>query len=1320
MSKKQHKKKPAQPVAAATKLPIDNLNAIADKRTGGAINISGITYQTLYATYTLLKEFAGEYSDAGVRLEGLEDIDLNKGRLDLNGQELIQLKSSINSLDAAGFVEMGVLRNFLEVYRLDKAYKYRFVYNMNIAAGNLESLVAQKLKGNSLDYWQQKIGAIAKDIPDFRLEDFLARVSFEKVTAEMLFTRSVSLLLDKYKVNPGTELQYLKSIFYLALEWSKDRSSVNHRIFWQAMQQVTDAFYKGPINQAVVNGWIVPVKFLPDTNTDAAAYFDGKAARPEHITSQLPARRPVWERHLQEQLERVDVALIKSSSGQGKSTLAWQTAFNLTPKYTVYQLLHVQLAEYTEPIVDFIKSRVQIGESPLIVLDGLDQQLQHWTAVVLRLTAFPVKFLLTAREEDWYSFSNDLSKINIQITNIALKEDEAKSIYQQLKEKKKVHVGNKNWQTSWEQIREKGLLIEFTYLLTKGEMIAERLTAQIKKLNAEGRNSAAKIEMLRMIGFADILGIRLKSKTLLKHIQDTTGISGDRGELLKELELEYFVKFGEQYVEGLHPVRSAHLVKLLHEYVAAEDSLMSLLGIIGPEYYAQFAVGALDHVSDKQQFLKNTAEIIAGKRLIDMIAVIDGLMKREPQLYWEKNKETFDKVFENGGLEVFIADTLPFMQLNMIARLLESFGDEYKNPSTLLDNLMALSKYNFQDSDVASFIQLLEIALGKKEISERDGLSRLLKWIDKTEHINKLSVNITEADLLNAMEGMDLAAADELFYYLRATQPARYKSFATLHKNNIFSWLKRATDTVSVEEQGNNLHLQYVHDPDKDKLNEQSVARIEVFHSFFPDYDEYHTDLIYLPFPNEQIFKVTRMDAHKEMPAKNLFDPFEVQINQTWSRTILKNYEAESVYDWQNEFIALRKTLLEFTKRCTQFAEFLIENNEARKKPAVQHLIQVSNEALTMIRTRKRFPDQSSREEDALFKKQYREIDEWVLGSQNFINQFSLLVLKEPNQHLTLINLRKMVLKLANAQRGFHDISGENNTYFTLNELENEETTWYWRLRATVEYFEKFRDTSVNAAKAAVSSWWANDQTERPLILQEGLRIIGEKSPYNFLPPSAINEDEYGRTAAIGVIGLPEDPVEMENQLFEMIWTLVPLSSLDILTYDLIIVRERKASGGVRVQQTYLEKLLNLNDTGEFEPSEFGNPIPINLEPETVALLPGVFMPDISGMNLTQDFSKTITALWQLQQYRTFLDPAKPVEQQWFDALEQDYRHKVDRLLSQLEETEKADCETLAPLYEQIFNTKAQVPTSLFVDTLMKKVLDINEQIFQQNGTSGN
>jgi hypothetical protein len=1319
MSKKQNKKKPARPVTAATKLPIDNLNAIADKRTGGAVNIHGITYQTLYATHTLLREFAGEHSDAEIRLEGLEDIDVNKGQLNLNGQELIQLKSSINSLDGAGFVEMGVLKNFLEVYRLDKTYKYRFVYNMTIAAGNLESLVAQKLKNNSLDYWQRKIGVLAKDIPDFRLEDFLTRLSFEKVTAEILFTRSVNLLLDKYKVNPGTELQYLKSIFFLALEWSKDRSTINHQIFQQAIQQITDAFYKGPINQAVVNGWIVPVKFLPNANTDAAAYFDGKAARPEHIASQLPARRPVWERHLQEQLESVDVAVIKSSSGQGKSTLAWQTAFNLSPKYTVYQLLHAQLAEYTEPIVDFIKSRVQIGESPLMVLDGLDQQLQHWTAVVLRLTAFPVKFLLTTREEDWYSFSNDLSKINIQITNIALKEDEAKSIYQQLKEKKKVHSGNKNWQTSWEQIREKGLLIEFTYLLTKGEMIAERLSAQIKKLNARERNSAAKIELLRMIGFADVLGIRLKSKTLLKHIQDTTGISGDRGVLLKELELEYFVKFGEQYVEGLHPVRSAHLVKLLHEYVTAEESLTSLLDIIGPEYYAQFAVGALDHVSDKQQFLKNTAEIIAGKSLIDMVAVIDGLMKREPQRYWVNNKEVFDKVFENGGLEIFIADTLPFMQLNMIANLLENFGDEYKNPSTLLGNLRALNKYNFQDSDVASFISLLETALSKNDIKEREGLSRLLKWIDKVENTNKLSIDITEADLLKALEGMDLASADELFYYFRATQPARYRSFTALHKNTIFSWLKRATNTVSVEEQGNNLHLQYLHDLDKNKLNEQSVARIEVFHSFFPDYDEYHTDLIYLPFPNEEMFKVTRMDAHKEMPAKNLFDAFEVQINQSWLRTILKNYEAESVYDWQNEYIALRKSLLEFTKRCTQFVEFLIENNETRKKPAVQHLIQISNEALAMIRTRKRFPDQSIREEDAMFKKQYKEIDEWVLGTQNFINQFSLLVLKEPNHHLALINMKKMVLKLANAQLGFHHISGENNTYFTLNELENEETTWYWRLRATVEYFEKFRDTPVNAAKNVVRDWWDNDQIERPLILQEGLRIIGEKSRYTFLPPSVINEDEYGRTAAIGVLGLPRDTVEMENELFEMIWTLVPLSTLDILTYDLIIVRAGNASGAIRVQQTYLEKLLNLNDTGEFEPSEFGNPIPIDLQSETVALLPGVTIPDVSGMNLTQDFSKTITALWQLQQYRSYLDPAKPVEQKWFDALEQDYRHKIDRLLTQLEEIEKADCDTLAPLYEQLFNSKEHVPTELFVDTLMKKVLDVNERIFQQNGTSG-
>ncbi|WP_449399202.1 hypothetical protein [Chryseobacterium wanjuense] len=103
-------------------------------------------------------------------------------------------------------------------------------------------------------------------------------------------------------------------------------------------------------------------------------------------------------------------------------------------------------------------------------------------------------------------------------------------------------------------------------------MIEERLSAQINYLS-NSRSAGAKLEILRMISLADCLNIKLKTAKLLSHVKTEIGFEQDRGELLNELEKEYFLNFDGHFVEGLHPVRSQHLKDLLHKNIPVEESL---------------------------------------------------------------------------------------------------------------------------------------------------------------------------------------------------------------------------------------------------------------------------------------------------------------------------------------------------------------------------------------------------------------------------------------------------------------------------------------------------------------------------------------------------------------------------------------------------------------------------------------------------------------------------------------------------------------------------------------------------------------------------
>ena len=100
-----------------------NLKLIAQKRTGGSVNITGITYQFKHSCFRIL-QITDE--NTMVTLEGVEDIDL----LSLRDRNLfIQLKYSTNKLTSSVLQNMKTFVNFLEVYLIEPNVNFRIVTN---------------------------------------------------------------------------------------------------------------------------------------------------------------------------------------------------------------------------------------------------------------------------------------------------------------------------------------------------------------------------------------------------------------------------------------------------------------------------------------------------------------------------------------------------------------------------------------------------------------------------------------------------------------------------------------------------------------------------------------------------------------------------------------------------------------------------------------------------------------------------------------------------------------------------------------------------------------------------------------------------------------------------------------------------------------------------------------------------------------------------------------------------------------------------------------------------------------------------------------
>ena len=104
----------------------------------------------------------------------------------------------------------------------------------------------------------------------------------------------------------------------------------------------------------------------------------------------------------------------------------------------------------------------------------------------------------------------------------------------------------------------------------------KRIASQISEIG-QSSSGKAKCEILRKVCFADLCGVRLSAIKLSASQSEDSG--SDFGELLKGMESEFLVHVNEEsgYIEGLHPIRSKHVVKRLHEFLPIDNTAISVM-----------------------------------------------------------------------------------------------------------------------------------------------------------------------------------------------------------------------------------------------------------------------------------------------------------------------------------------------------------------------------------------------------------------------------------------------------------------------------------------------------------------------------------------------------------------------------------------------------------------------------------------------------------------------------------------------------------------------------------------------------------------------
>ncbi|MGY5850786.1 hypothetical protein [Salegentibacter sp. F14] len=413
------------------------------------------------------------------------------------------------------------------------------------------------------------------------------------------------------------------------------------------------------------------------------------------------------------------------------------------------------------------------------------------------------------------------------------------------------------------------------------------------------------------------------------------------------------------------------------------------------------------------------------------------------------------------------------------------------------------------------------------------------------------------------------------------------------------------------------------------------------------------------------------------MPKVNIVDTFDVHINQIWNNTILDKYRSSSSYEWQSQYIKLREESLNFAKIYVRYFESSMEGNQSKFKSSLNRLIEQITSLTNLLSNTKGYNRQSRKYFDkGQFSEHEKVINDWCSSLRNTLNQLANIVepKKDNDRNVAFINLKAVFHKLIPMQQSFDNVAESSFVYYDISKLKEEEQIWYDRLLITVSYYVSYfigsNRSKLFNSRTTIRNWWETYNKNRLEGIHHILKESENESYFSFHLPNRVIETETLSEVVIGITGLTLENFE-EDSLY-LIEGLVDLSSTEIDFFNFINIQDSKAiSNGFRVQKVFFERIKSFIETGEFEESDYGNPMPINVDKSMLNSLNDITLKTIPINENAESFSQMMFNVWKLSEYRNRLSKKNSLENQWLEEIEKEYGTDIQRHLNKVETTEE-------------------------------------------------
>jgi len=1018
-----------------------DVDTIFRARYHGAANIGGIKYQILYSILRALDLYAEDNANGSIRLEGIEDLDLLGLSLE---DEYIQVKTAKEPWNWSKLKSYenskGPIENFLEIYRVNP--NCRFVLAVNFQLKNdLEKLAQiESLLPKDKKIIEGKFRKLCHQMRASTSEaDALAcRLSIVSIPEEEIWRKLRTAIANSFNIGSGAIETYISALVSRFLDWAKDRKTVTRTDLESVRATVGEALSREVEWQGYGRGLIDRISWDPDANTED--FFEGKWTRPGHIAADVDVRRPIWLERMDKAISTSKICILRSSSGQGKSSLLYRYAYEKWPAENTLILRVAESQEHVEHVRNYLHFRSDLGLPVFLLIDNAGWRTRLWPLIVQECAALGFPVLMTIRNEDWHRFARE-SLANYEIIEPSLSLVEAQQIFAEFRLEEKLHESVISSEWAYEKIGEPHLLMEYVYLLTHGRMLEERLKDQIRQFSEYGEDPA-KVEILRRISLAASLGSPVAADKLMKDIR----LKDDPQQVLRSLSGEY-IDLEDGILTGLHWVRSDHLAHILHEgYPNPYKTALAVFGAIPLERIPGFISNALSKDNlDKEQFMIGLTGKAKENSLNIILAIVDGIFEAGERKFFEANRGMFDKacgLFGPSGIFPLISKFAPVIKVDILTKMIEISGEKGENFKLLKDIASCVVESDRGVDLVRDFLNdiIQDISLNKLQTTPND-TGRLFDWCSLCGIYESNWTRISE-DCLSNMDIFSLSLdvfsgfAQGLYRY----DESAYMKWFSKNKENFLAYLRFHVDCIELNVSNDTLYIEFFTDSDEsNSINEQAVSRLNKLRSSIPFCESYQSQGIWF-LPSGLMPSID--ESQKNILKGDLQFKSDVEKNVIWKNIVDSYYISDSYYIYEKTWHDLRSNALRFVQAFSRGLQKILVG----KKFDFQEAFEGGKLPARLVDSLKYLPDPPAQSPVHLSKLLKGTLNKWSISLQNFLSQifeYSQDIHKQRIGRLAVHNFLSCVKYLSEMHRAFEQLFGDIPDYFEASELDISEEKEY-------------------------------------------------------------------------------------------------------------------------------------------------------------------------------------------------------------------------------------------------------------------------------------